>query len=61
MDDGLNLIRWLGPLGRLWMPVYYAMLGGVGVVAFRGQFSEECCCGSVQYGFCGDLDCVHLM
>ena len=43
------------------MPVYHAMLGGVGVDAFRVKFSKECYCGSVQYGFCGELDYIHLM
>ena len=43
------------------MPACHAIFGGVGVVVFRGQFSEECCCGSVQYGLCGDFICVHLM
>ena len=38
-----RVIRWFGPLGRLWMLVYHAILGGVGVVAFRVQFSEEWC------------------
>ena len=43
------------------MPMYHAMLGGVGVAAFRVKLSEECCCGSVLYGFYGDLDCVYIM
>ena len=43
------------------MLVYHAILGATGVVAFRVPFSEECCCGNVHYGFCGDFDCVHLM
>ena len=29
------MIRWFGPLGRLWRPTCHTMLDGVGVVAFR--------------------------
>ena len=43
------------------MPMYHAILDGVGVVAFRVQFSEECCGGNVQYGFYGELDYAHLV
>ena len=59
--EGGVMIRWFGSLGRLWRLACHAILGGVGMVALRGQFSKKCCCGSVQYGFYGDLDCVHLL
>ena len=53
--EGGVMIGWLGPLGRLWMPMYHAILGGVGVVAFRVQFSEECCCGMYNTVFVMNL------
>ena len=51
--EGGVMIRWFGPLGRLWRPTCHTILDGVGVVAFRGNLVKNVVVGVYNHGFCG--------